>query len=702
MVKRYQQEFGVVPQNLSTGAAVGISSLADRLESFARETDRLTSAIGSKRGYEEGSQVKIEKDEQGIAKQPQKKKAGVVDLLVTGGAKTAAYNRAIQDGYFASLETDVRTRVAEMELKHQDSLINFNEEAEGFISGVVNNVDPVAREATRRFIDERVASSRLRIQEKTLRKNKEEANASRFAAIDVAGIEAAQMARSGDMRGSSNALLDAFATIDGMVQSHDLATDKAAEMKRGMEREATEQTYRFELDKLNPDQALQRIEEMKNTVPKGWTPDEWDLFTQSSEADVLHELAKAKIRKQEISLDALREISNLKIQAKTGTGVPSQIIKRTEELFNSGAIKEQTRTSILTNLTNSQKTANKEAESMARVNARLGDDNSADPVSQKDVDYVWNTHISPSLQDKPMLERNAHIEDFVLKTRLIPTEVRNRISGALNSDNIEAMVEAVELIDRIENIRGMPDDLFPTNEKVFAEIAVNLSKNMEPAEAVKIARANTSPNDKARIDFRKEQLKNAEINYKKEIDGYFNPILGSTRITPIDQDRITQEFKILYDQFYIAGNDNPAEKAAKFIKRNWGVSTAIGDKPRVMKYPVEHFYAINSMDPADTAYIGKQLYNDIKKSHLFNEAINPNQIYLIANRHTAETAALGQPEYIVQIVTDNGLEELPDPWKPDREAEVQRRLKEHGEIVEQLRAAPPESFNPLLNPSGLY
>lgn len=704
MVKRYQQQITINPQDLSSGAQQHIGTLADRLESFSntiatsRNIENFAGKLYQKKAIEDANQEVLTKDQKGITQAPKKKDPSFGDWFFTGGVGADTYNAAMKDGYMASLESDLRLQFGDLEFQNQGSLVQYNEKADGLMKGVLEGVDPQVRQPVQQFLDQQVGSARLRIQQKVLTKNRDAANSSRFAAIDSAGIQAATTARQGDMAASAAAIKDAFAVIDGMVETKDLDADKAANIKRDMEREATEQGYRFRLDTVPPEQAIEQLQKMKNTIPKGWLPDEWDLFVQSSEADYLREMAKTQVGKQEDDLETSREISNLKIQAKTGTGTPSEIIKRTEALFNAGLIKEGVRTAIFTSLAESQKETTKDADKLARVNARLGEDGSDTVVSQDDVDFAWNNYLSGQLEDIPPQERNAHIEDFVDKTRLIPTEVKKRISSYLNSDNPELLSEAVDLMDRMQDIRGMPDDLFPSHEKEFAEQAANLAKNMDPSAAIELARTNTDPNNKARIEARKQWLKDKvadkTIDYGKKVDGYFNPVFGDTRITPIDKDRITKEFKDVYEGLYIAGNDNPDDKAAKTIKRNWGVSNAVGSKPRAMKYPVEHFYSINSMDPDDTSYIGQQLLQDVSKENLLPDEIDADNIYLVSDRHTSQTAALKRPEYLVMVVTPSGVYTLADYWKPDREAEVKRRLQQHKDIVEGLREPPPKRTHP--------
>lgn len=687
MVKRFTETVDIRQQNLSTGAAQGIMSLADRLEGFSQQSFQLAQNLGQKEGIRQAADVEIQDDEEGIAQAPEKRKMSFTDVLLTGGAKTKAYNESLRDGYLASLENDLRRELAELELENPDSITQYNEKVQGLVGGVLKGVDPEVRPAVQQFLDRQVTNAQIRIQGRSLETNRREANASRRQAIESAGNEAATLARQGDVEASGDAIRDAFANIDGLVETGDLEADAAAELKRDIEREASEQVIRFNLDNKADAEgipaAIEEIEEMRNQVPKGWTPDEWDTFVASAQADMNGKQARQNVIESRVSLETSREISNLKIKVKTGQGEPSELIRQTEEFFNQGQINESTRTSLITDIIKQQKETQKDAEAMERVFNRLTG-NPEEVVSQEDVDLAWDETLAPSLEGMDAEQRAASIEEFVDSTKVIPTQVKERVVSNLNSGDPNLVAESAGIMDRLDSLRGIPDDAFSPNDRAFAETVVNLSANMEPKEAVDLARRNTDPNDRARVKDRQEIIKEEEFDYAEMIEAEFDPFFGATRVDQINRGKMTQEYQTLFEEHFKAGMDQDAahRKATQIMKRNWGESSVTGEA-RAMRHPPEDFYAVGGK----TDYIGKQLIEDVKESVFLAEDVELGDIRLVADQFTSRSASSGRPQYIVQVITESdGIITLPDPWMPDMKPEVERQKKENQSRLETMRA----------------
>ena len=696
MVKRFTEEVQLTPQPVSTGAAQGLMSLVNKLEGFKQQTEQLQVAIGERKGREEAAGVEVERDVEGRTIAPEFKKQSVTDIILTGGARTQAFNKTIRDGYLASLENDLRLDMATIEQENPDNITIANEKMEALRSGALKGVDPTSRPAVQKFLDSQITSARIRIQGKTLEKTKQEANASRRGAIKSAGNQAATMARQGDRVSSAEALQDAFANIDGMVETGDLTTDKAAEVKRGLEREATEQGFRFQLDAQAETEgtaaAFAELEKVRNEVPKGWTPDEWDTFIGSAQADLNGKAARNSRARAELDLETSREISNLKIQARTGTGEPSEIIQRTEELFNEGKINEATRTSIVTNIINTQKETVKVAESKQKVANRLSG-NPEVVLTQKDVDLTWDEDIAPAVAGLPLEQKNASITEFVDSTKVIPTQVKNRITSNLNSLDPALVVESAGLMDRLDGVRGIPEDNFSSNERAFAENVVLLSQNLDPQEAFNLARKNTDPNDRARIETRTQTIKDEKfrLGYPDTVDDAFSPFFGATRLDPINEGRLTREYGVLFEQHFKAGMDESAAqaKAIQILERNWG-ETNITDAPRAMKYPPDDYYAV----AGNVKYIGDQLLAETQAENLFGREIAPEMLRLVSDQETARTAGLGEPTYSVIVdLAEEGLVPIQGfRWKPDMTAEIERQTKAQEKRVKKLRTPEGQSL----------
>ncbi len=690
MVKRFTEEVQLGGVDVRTGAAQGIASLTQKLEGFKQSTEQVQTAIGERLGAEEAAGVEFERDPiTGQTKAPEKRKATVGDILLTGGARTAAFNKTVRDGYLASLENDLRLDLSKIEQENPDNINIFNEKIEGLRSGTLKSVDPSARQAVQAFLDKQITNSRIRIQGKTIERQRQEANASRRTAIESAGNEAAKFAREGDKVGAADALQDLFASVDGMVETGDLTTDEGAEFKREAEKEATEQGFRFQLDDLAEtegfDAAFEDLEAIRNQVPKGWTPDEWDTFVASAQADLNGKAARQAKAKAELSLETSRDISNLKIQARTGTGEPSDIIKKTEDFFNAGQITEAERTSIITEVINAQKETAKVAVSKQKVANRLSG-NAEVVVDQNDVDLAWEQDIAPTVDQLPPEQKNAAIAQFVDDTKRIPTQVKQQVTSNLNSLDPDLVVESASLIDRLDNVRGIPEDNFSSNERAFAEIVVGLQKNLDPKEALNLARKNTDPNDRSRVDMRTKIIKDEEFadGYRDEVNDAFDPFFGATRVDPINEGKLVNEYKVLFEEHFKAGMSKEAadRKAKEILKRNWG-ETAVTGKARAIKYPPEDYYTV----AGNTEYMGKQLLADVRKEFIFDRKITPDMLRVVADQETARTATQGKPSYMIIVdLGEDGLSPLMGfRWRPDMQGEIDRQSLAQKERLKELR-----------------
>jgi len=300
--KRFTDQVGIQQQNLSTGFTQGANTLLNRLESFKRSTNQLTDVIEAKRGEEEAKLAIAE------GKPFEKKEAGIFEKVLTGGVATAQYNKSLETAYLAGLGNDAKEAINAIEAENTSDIAAFNDKARGYVSGVLKTVDPSVKDKVAEFLDGQVTNSRLRVHRNTIKKNKADAAAESAVAVTSFGNESARLAREGNQVGSAEQIVNAYETIDGMVASGDLAADRAFIMKREINREASEQTNRKKFDDLiqskGPQEAEKVLNEIKGKAPKGWTPDEWQTYTNSQQADINRQIAKQNAAAQEVEKQA--------------------------------------------------------------------------------------------------------------------------------------------------------------------------------------------------------------------------------------------------------------------------------------------------------------------------------------------------------------------------------------------------------------
>jgi len=687
MAKRFQETVSIQPQDVSTGFAQGANTLVNRLQRFKQSSEQLIDVVETRRGAEEAQAVPLEKVE-GVTQAPKKKKAGIVETILTGGISTAQYNKSLQTAYLASLGNDTKNAINAIENENADNITQFNEKVAGYVSGVLQGADPAVRGQVSQFVEGQIANSRNRVHRATIKKNKSEAAAQSNEAVISFGNESARLSREGNQLGAAESIAQAFTIIDGMVEGGDLASDRAAVMKREIERESAEQSFRHEFDNtINNEgttEAFKQLDEASKKVPKGWTPDEWDTFIASEQANINKAVTRQKQVAAQVSVDQAREISNLKIQASTNTGDPSQIVKRTEELFNARKITPSERTSILTNIVNGQKDAQKQAEDFQLISARLaGEDGIV--IEGKIVDKYYQENMQQQVNELPPELKSQAQALFVDRMKRIPAGMKLEITTKLRSENPDLIAEASTLIDRVDEIPGLVNRTFTAQDRAFAQQVVDLSSNMVPAEAVKLARQLTDPTDKSRVEAITALIKNEKLreNYPGIVQDAFNPIgpFEGTQVDPITLPQITKEYEDLFEAHYQAGmtEDGAREKALSLIKRNWKKSEVTGT---VMKYRPDDYYSV----AGDVEYIKKQLVSDVNEEFVFAESVNLDEVFLQATETTARTASQGEPEYRVVLIRDGNLTPLYGfTWKPDAQAQIKKSEKENKKRLEEQR-----------------
>lgn len=682
--QRFEQNVQVGTQNLSTGAAQGMSSVLQKLERFGQATDRLIQTTQAIEGAKEA---------QGETDIKKKREASLGEKLLTGGVKTAAYNKTLETAYLAGVANDTREAIASIEAENPNDIITFNEKVNGYLSGINKEVDPSVRDQVLQFADNQVTNARIRVHGNTIRKNKEIAVAESSKAIDTFGRDAATLAREGNVVGSAEAIQNAFTVIDALQESGDLMPDRAQIMKRGIEREASEQSLRLQFDGLieqeGVEAAFNKIEELESAPAKGWTPDEWDTFITSAKVDIRQEAVRMQKANAGNKIVHAKEVSDLKIMASTGLDLqgkpvpPSKIIGESERLFQEGKLTGNERANIISGVINDQKVDAEKALTKQKVAQRLSGEAVLD-LTQKDVDLTWNEDLGPEINQAPPEVKNATIAEFVNSTKIIPSAVNTEIKNGLISDDPEVVANSASLIDRLDSVRGIADEKLTPNERAFANAVTGLMQNMEPVEAIKLARENTNPNDKSRIEARVAIIKDKKWRqeYADEIESEFSGMF--TALDPVASGQMTKEYQTLFEEHFKAGMDygSARDKAFQLLGRNWKTTNATA-KSRTMKYAPEDYYSVNG----SVEYIQQDLSKSVRQNSLGLPEFEAEDLVLISDQQTAREATTGKPSYMVMIDrADQGLFPLVKfRYVPNMEEQLQSVKSENEKRMEQER-----------------
>lgn len=613
-------------QTISGGSSTGT---AEALARWSAEKRQAQAQANLRQAREEGQQVEIaQEDGKRVMPEEAKPKFGFF------GKKTAEeYNLGVRDAYILSVDSDNTSEISRIAQEADGNLDNFEEVAGQYRSTVLANVDPVAADSVRQSLDSMISRGRDGVQRLGIDRQIKQDKQAREIASQNYYEEAGRLIRKGDAQGAEENLLKSFAAIDSMVQSGDLSKEAGEEQKIFVQNRVTEEGYRAELvdtfDESGPQSAYDQLEELSKEVPQYFSPEEWDTFINKAQSDLNKKLARMK---KEAVLSA---------KEKSLAADYSAIEKRLD-----------------------------------------GDDSII--INPRAVDSFYQERLAPALQEMPVDVRQAAQANFINSLKYVPKGISSQVVNAVNSDNPDLISEAATMIDRIDQLPGVVNNI-PKQQQAYISRVNLLMQNMEPKEAIDIARKATDPRDKARIEAVDTQLKgikkdSPEIYMDRSQEAFHKMFrFSEPQVDDISKHKMAKEYEGLVSEFMRAGMDEESafDKADKYIKRTWGEDDTLGENV-IMKYPVSDYYSIEG----DTSWVKPQLMTDIQDA-IFG--VKAEKVFLASNEQTARLASIGKPSYQVIAVIDGVLTPLEKNWAPDYDAELARRQNEKLSKKIQLR-----------------
>ena len=635
MAQRFTETVNIQPQNLDTGSAQAILSVADRINSFSNQLGQVAAQKAVERGIASAADVQLERDEQGQTIAPEKKKEGFF-----GSVESKAHNRALQSAYLASINNDNRQQINELQAENPDNIMGFNDAASAYKDSVLQGVDPSVRQQVGADLDAKIVTARGSIYKNNIEKDRREANEARLANIESSANEAARLSREGDAEGSAIELTEGILTVQSLVESGDLTQTQANGMIRNMELKATTEGHMGRLldtfDNKGIQASYDQLDDLSDSVPKGFTPDEWDGFVKEAQSEL-----NGKLARQERLLKGKAE--DIKKDIAFG-----DIERRIE-----------------------------------------GDDSIV--MQPKYVDMYYQERVAPALDMLPLEQRQSVQAQYMDRTKVMPATIKGQIVNNANSMNPDLIKESALLVDRIDSIPGVVNDL-PSHEQAYIQNAANLMQSMTGTEAMQVAMKATDPKDKPRIEAAEGAIRQAkkdepdlyrDMSFKAFERSFF---FSDPQITDTASAQMASEYGTVFENFVKAGmNEADAHtKASKMIQRNWGEDDSLGRK-EVMKFPPNMYYSIDG----DSEWVGEQLMADV--TNPINGAVagmnvSPGDVYLVANDETARTATTGKPSYMVNVMID-GMLHPAGQWHPDEQAEISKRKAENVKQALQRRSS---------------
>lgn len=564
--------------------------------------------------------------EEGLAAPGEKKKVGFI-----GGKTAEAFNKGARDAYVIGIDQDNTNEINRIATESEGNLDNFDEIVTKYRNSIASTVDPVAKNEVLMSLDSMISRARGGVEQRAIKQRITQDKETRNSAYETYTQEAIRLTRNNDVEGAKENLLKTNATLQSMVESGDISQTQADEMFRISKIGSMEQAYRQEIMATadeDIEQAYRDLDELSREVPEDFQTKEWDRFIANSQTELNRKVsrmtkeakANAKEQKKKLSYDA--------IEARYLHGDDTQIIE------------------------------------------------------PKFLDSYYTEVLSPrlSMAETPEIARTEKAH-FVERMKSVPKTMKLELTNSIESGNPELMEDALLTIERLDTIEGVVDDL-PIEKHAYLKTALNLLPNMEPREAMNLARKATDPKDKAAIEARQLQIKeqfkrkNKMEVYSDKASDVFKTMFFGPEPDEYNRAQMGKEYGDLYEAARLAGmsEDDAFDKADKMIERNWGKSELFGDK--VMKYRPEAYYEING----DVTWVRDQLMaelNDPVNPAMFGRSIKPEEIILIPNAETERTAAMGLPGYAVSALIDGQL--IPmfpgNNFFPDRDAEI-NRIKE--------------------------
>jgi len=374
------------------------------------------------------------------------------------------------------------------------------------------------------------------------------------------------------------------------------------------------------------------------------------------------------------------ELSDYEVRVASGSIDPVDVDQQANEWYTSGRISQ----SEMTSLKKSARAAVARKAETTAVNANITKQftDQRNPYyvpDQSDINKYYDDVYAPAQEGATPEQRMLTDAIFIQKTRMIPSTVKNQTNSYLLSGDPALIMQAAQLIDRVDETPGMFDQITNVQTKAFASNMVRLMEVMDPKEALRLSQQLTDPSDKNRVTARRDQIKTEKYN-DKYVD-WTRDIVGES--DPTSFQNAVSQYQTIFESYYLAGSDEDSARAQaeKMIQSNY-TQSIFGD----MMYAPEQYYAVNG----SVEYMRDQLDEEIR-AEAPNLQFDRDNIYLLTDDATSRSAAVGSPMYRVLILDDDGVfQQRSGYFVPDVEGQKAKLRIETAELAAEIRQAEEE------------
>ena len=679
--KRIEYYGRFTPTGVDTSQAKRLQALSGLAEQVGDIAFDIGAKIQTERGQEAGVASGMEAAQEGQA--PETKEGFLSAISIYD----QAYNKAALNAYSSGIRVDGKKKLFELEEQYatDPDPVAFQSDFNGYMKGVTEGLP-----------EDIAADLRLRLTEDAMRVQGRLADAQRERQFDLAAAnlneelttladEQARAARDGD----DTRVQELQLQIENIGLENNEILDPAAYSKFTSEQEdrLIVQSNLGQLDRAildNEDLSLQeRIENGKQMLATvtanpidGLTPEQQSKL-ESQMATRLNQL-ESRLVEEDTAFGI--ELSDYEVKVASGSIDPVDVDQQANDWYTAGKITQNE----MTRLKKSARTAvAKKAETTAvNVNITKQFTDQRDPYyvpDQSDINKYYDDVYVPAQEGATPEQRMLTDAIFIQKTRMIPSTVKNQTNSYLLSGDPALIMQAAQLIDRVDETPGMFDQITNVQTKAFASNMVRLMEVMDPKEALRLSQQLTDPADQNRVTARRDQIKTEKYN-DKYVD-WTRDIVGEA--DPTSFQNAVSQYQTIFESYYLAGSDEDAARAQaeKMIQSNY-TQSIFGD----MMYAPEQYYSVNG----SVEYMRDQLDEEIR-AEAPNLQFDRDNIYLLTDDATSRSAAAGSPMYRVLILDDDGVfQQRSGYFVPDVEGQQAKLRIETAELAAEIRQAEEE------------
>lgn len=670
------------------------------------------SSLGRSIAQVKGQEVREQRAQEEVALREQQKlegmtagrkasETGEAPVLKLGGEiGSPQYNSTVIQSYNAGTRTKVDSIYADAEQLHPDNLDAFNEVVSAQLEGMRNAMPEWAQGSFDDYVarQQKVASTRVSGKQQKIidAKVKNDLLQGHNSLVD----QATNLAFLGDEEGVKQAVAEGLADLDSasnLLTSEQIASRKenllngvAIYREKGVFQRLLDSNISDE-DKIKQGQAI--INRLTETPLSTLNAQQNETLRNSLTAQLNSFTTGYQKRASLVSAEQTQQISNLDLnvglfESGQSTMTSVDLINETERLWNGGkgpltqAKYDEYRLKILQLDRTEQKkyedrrlvasviagpsqediaaaeqaeidiqTAESDDEE-ARLQAIIDKPKKRAVLSKEQVNDYYDAIVQDTLSVDP-IQKAAQQASFIKSVRIVPTTIKNELQQGLFGNDKDAMMQASDLMTRLNGVAGLGESLFSTEMQVRIKRLNTLASYMDYDLAVQKVNVDTDPANVDRVNARRAEIsaspKKFENKYSNEVAGLFGWFDMSS--DELQKSRMVKDYTTLVNEFYAGGAelDEAKDIATELMQNNWGESVF-----GVMKYKPEDYYGIGQYNSVN--YMLDDLYEDLAGPFgMFGLEFKKEDIVLLSDSITAREATVGAPSYQMFIRTNAGL-----------------------------------------------